>query len=179
MNLRAIIADYYLLIVDIFKFIDEDSGVSGSCGPRLLPASPGYGACPSERTPSPIQMSLEHDLSLPLAHAPYDDQTLLKIRSQYLSSLPQGGTVDGGKARDIANFFATPMGSTILNYFNNLTVQPDGTRGLNRYGLSDANYRLWMGIKILAGNDVNVYARSLAADKNLFAEFIEKSQPKK
>jgi hypothetical protein len=60
------------------------------------------------------------------------------------------------------------MGRTILGYFDSLTVQANGQRGLNRYNLSDANFRLWMGMKILAGADTNKYARSLAADRNLF-----------
>jgi hypothetical protein len=67
------------------------------------------------------------------------------------------------------------MGKAILGYFDSLTVQADGRRGLNRYGLSDINYRLWISIKILSGSDQGLYARSLAADKNLFVEFIQKT----
>jgi hypothetical protein len=55
-----------------------------------------------------------------------------------------------------------------LTYFNSLTVQANGQKGLNRYNLTDANFRLWMAMKILAGADTNKYARSLAADKALF-----------
>lgn len=60
------------------------------------------------------------------------------------------------------------MGKTILGYFDSLTVQANGQRGLNRYNLTDANFRLWMAMKILAGADTNKYARSLAADRALF-----------
>lgn len=70
------------------------------------------------------------------------------------------------------------MGFTILSYFDDITVQPNGTKGLNRYGLSPDNFLLWMAIKILARRDTNMYARSLASDRNLFIEFIQKV-PKK
>jgi hypothetical protein len=60
------------------------------------------------------------------------------------------------------------MGSAILNYFNARAVQPNGTKGLNVYNLSDENFRLWMAIKILSGFDTNLYARSLTIDRSLF-----------
>ncbi len=91
-----------------------------------------------------------------------------QIRQQYLNSFPQGDTVDGAKAYQLRDFFGTDMGKTILGYFDSLTVQANGQRGLNRYNLTDANFRLWMAMKILAGADTNKYARSLAADKALF-----------
>lgn len=98
-----------------------------------------------------------------------------QIRQQYLGSFPQGDTVDGAKAYQLRDFFATDMGNTILTYFNSLTVQANGQKGLNRYNLTDANFRLWMAMKILAGADTNKYARSLAADKALFVQFIDKT----
>lgn len=93
-----------------------------------------------------------------------------QVRSQYLSKIPPGPTVDGGKARDLQNFFATPMGKVILDYFESLA-----TSKFNYYGLSDENFRLWFAIKMLAKNDSNMYLRSLAADKNLFVEFVKKA----
>ena len=106
------------------------------------------------------------------------DLDIESVRNNYLNSL--GGpfpTVDGGKANDIRNFFSSPMGSVILGYFNSLAVNPNNQRGLNLYGLSDPNFKLWLAIKILAGNDNNLYARSLAADRNLFTELVTKSNP--
>jgi hypothetical protein len=113
----------------------------------------------------------EHEITIP--HFVVRDYNA--IRQQYLASLPPGPTVDGQKAYQLRDFLGTPMGSTILNYFNSLTVQPNGARGLNRYGLNDANFRLWMAMKILAGPDTNMYARSIAADKDLFTEFVDKT----
>ena len=95
----------------------------------------------------------------------YDD-----VRRQYLSQIPKGDTVDGGKARDIQNFFATPMGKVILNYFQSLS-----TTDFNYYKLTDNNFRLWFAIKILANGDQNLYLRSLAVDKDLFVEFVKKA----
>lgn len=97
------------------------------------------------------------------------------IRAQYLASFPPGDTVDGAKATQLATFFASDMGLAILGYFDSLTVQANGQRGLNRYNLTPPNFRLWMAIKILAGSDTNKYARSLAADKALFVQFIDKT----
>jgi len=57
------------------------------------------------------------------------------------------------------------MGAAILGYFAARTTNGN----LNSYGLTDPNYRLWMAIKIIAGNDNNLYARSLAMDQSLFA----------
>jgi hypothetical protein len=111
--------------------------------------------------------------SLPVVHLEPD---YYAIQQKYLSQLPPGPTVEGGKATQIRDFFGTPMGSTILRYFDSLTVQADGSRGMNRYKLSDENYRFWLAIKILAGSDNAMYARSLAADRNLFVEFVQKTQ---
>jgi len=43
---------------------------------------------------------------------------LTTIRDNYLSKLPPGPTVDYQKASQMADFFATPMGATILQYFD-------------------------------------------------------------
>ena len=67
------------------------------------------------------------------------------------------------------------MGTAVLKYFDRRTRQPDGSKGLNRYGLSDANFRLWMAIKIIADQDTNMYARSLTLDQNLYNEYIHKA----
>lgn len=67
------------------------------------------------------------------------------------------------------------MGSVIFGYFNSLATQPNGQKGLNAYNLSEPNFRLWMAIKILAGADRDMYARSLASDRNLFTELVQKS----
>lgn len=94
---------------------------------------------------------------------------LLQIRNQYLAKLPPGPTVDYTKATQMADFLATPMGATMLNYFDSRTVQADGSKGLNYYKLSDRNFRLWMSIKMIANTDTNLYARSLTIDQSLFA----------
>lgn len=93
---------------------------------------------------------------------------IFSIRTRYLAGLPQGSTVNYQNAVALQTFFATPMGAAVLNYFAARAVQPNGQKGLNVYGLTDANYRLWMGIKILSGTDTNLYARSLTIDQNLF-----------
>ena len=85
-----------------------------------------------------------------------------------MAGLPQGPTVDYNNAVALQNFFAQPMGAAILNYFNSRAIQANGAKGLNVYGLTDANFRLWMGVKILAGTDTNLYARSLTIDRGLF-----------
>jgi len=109
----------------------------------------------------------------PNNNAPVD---MLAMRNQYLSGLPQGPTVDYNNALALQSFFAQPMGAAILKYFYDRSVQPNGQSGLNVYGLSEANFRLWMGIKILAGKDNDLYARSIALDKNLFTEIMQKAQ---
>ena len=65
------------------------------------------------------------------------------------------------------------MGKSILSYFDSITVQPDGKPGLNLYKLSDRNFREWLAIKILAGSDDNLYARSFANNAPLFEEYIQ------
>jgi len=100
----------------------------------------------------------------------YKGQTLSQIKANYLQSLPPGPVVDYKKATEMAVFFSTPMGSTIINYFNSIAVN-----GLNYYKLSEANYRLWQSIKIMAGADQNLYYRSVTLDKNLFYEFAIKA----
>jgi hypothetical protein len=60
------------------------------------------------------------------------------------------------------------MGYAVLAYVDRRTTQGNGKRGLNLYNLSDANFRLWMAIKVLADQDTNMYYRSLAGDNNLF-----------
>jgi hypothetical protein len=97
-------------------------------------------------------------------------------RDTYLAKFPPGPTVDYTKATQMADFFGNPMGAAILNYFNARTVQADGTKGLNYYRLNDRNFRLWMSIKIIADADTNLYARSIAMDQTLFAEFVTKVQ---
>lgn len=70
-------------------------------------------------------------------------QPLSQIKTAYLSKLPPGPVVDTAKAYEMAQFFGTPMGSTILRYFNSNTKQADGTIGLNVYNLNDRNFLLW------------------------------------
>lgn len=95
-------------------------------------------------------------------------------KAQYLSKFPQGPIVIMKNANELANFFETPMGHAVLVYFNRLTVQPNGGTGLNRYNLTDRNFRLWMAIKIIANTDTNLAMRSFAADDDLFNEYIYK-----
>lgn len=66
------------------------------------------------------------------------------------------------------------MGHTILRYMDDRSVQPDKSRGLNRFKLSDANFRLWMAIKIISNQDANMYARSLTLDSSLYNEYIRR-----
>ena len=60
------------------------------------------------------------------------------------------------------------MGHAVLTYMHKRAVQPDGTKGLNPYNLSDANFRLLMAIKIIADGNNDMYLRSLTLDKNLY-----------
>lgn len=93
---------------------------------------------------------------------------------QYLATLPQGPVVNGQNAFALRDWFATPMGRAVLQYFDSRTVQANGKPGLNLYNLTDENYRLWLAIKIIADKDAGMYARSLAQDPNLFKEYIQK-----
>lgn len=114
-----------------------------------------------------------------MPQGPEFEAYILKTRNDYLAGLPGGAnckTVDGGKAKQLADFFITDMGKIIIGYFNDITTQSNGTPGLNLYKLSGTNYRLWLGIKMLAGKDNNMYACSLAADKSLFAEFVQRTK---
>lgn len=100
----------------------------------------------------------------------YKGQTLTQIKTNYLKNFPAGPVVDYKKATEMATFFGTPMGAAIINYFNLISVG-----GLNYYKLTPANYRLWQSIKIIAGNDQNLYYRSVTLDKSLFYEFAMKA----
>jgi hypothetical protein len=105
-------------------------------------------------------------------------QPLSQIKDVYLKKLAPGPVVDTAKAYEMAQFFGTPMGSTILRYFNSNSRQADGTIGLNLYNLNDRNFLLWMSIKIIAGTDTATYARSMTMDRDLFYEFVMKTQKK-
>lgn len=93
---------------------------------------------------------------------------------QYLASLPPGPIVNGQNAFALRDWLGTPMGSTVLKYFDSRTVQANGKPGLNLYNLTEPNFRLWLAIKIIADKDAGMYARSLAQDSNLFNELIRK-----
>lgn len=93
---------------------------------------------------------------------------------QYLATIPPGPIVNGQNAMALRDWLGTPMGKTVLQYFDSRTRQANGRPGLNLYNLTEANYRLWLAIKIIADKDANMYARSLAQDPNLFKEYIQK-----
>lgn len=88
--------------------------------------------------------------------------------AQFLARIPPGPTVVLKDAYTLRDFFATPMGHAVLSYMHKRAVQPDGKKGLNRYNLSDANFRLWMAIKIIADGNNDMYLRSLTLDQNLY-----------
>lgn len=67
------------------------------------------------------------------------------------------------KARKLAQDFSTGEGLSVLTYFEGLTEH-----GLNYYKLRPDHYRLWLAIKILANQDVRMYANSIAEDISLF-----------
>lgn len=104
---------------------------------------------------------------------------LEKARDLILAAVGPGPLVNMGKANALATFFEEQggMGRTILNYFDHRTVQDNRKPGLNRYDLSDPNFRLWMAIKIISDQDNKMYIRSTTQDRNLFAELIQKGFP--
>jgi hypothetical protein len=101
-------------------------------------------------------------------YSPTNTNNLQAVKDRYLAKLPKGPFVDYTKASQMADFFGSPMGAAILNYFNSRTVQADGSKGLNYYKLSDRNFRFWLSIKIIADADTNLYARSITIDQSLF-----------
>lgn len=113
-----------------------------------------------------------HEQSFPNRNTNNNNQQITP--QQYLATIPQGPVVNAQNAFALRDWFATPMGKAVLQYFDSRTVQANGKPGLNLYNLSDANYRLWLAIKIIADKDAGMYARSLAQDPNLFREYIQK-----
>lgn len=115
-----------------------------------------------------------HEQSFPNRNTNTNNNNQQITPQQYLSTLPPGPVVNGQNAFALRDWLGTPMGSTVLRYFDSRTVQANGKPGLNLYNLSEPNFRLWLAIKIIADKDAGMYARSLAQDPNLFREYIQK-----